>query len=218
VLGIWRYHAMTLGWCDIGYHYLIDPNGVIYEGRYTGVRDDGNVIDGAHAFGHNRATIGISLMGNFETAEPNPAALLALENLLTWIGSSKNISLNTEQYYAHKNKPLNTIVGHRDVGSTACPGKFLYAKLPQIRQRAAQNAYKPNDGQWLRDVTADRTSVVAGDVVTFGMTIQNIYHTIPIMLDLPMSKRSVGHSKMALGRPDSHDLRTSQVRQIIGSG
>ena len=180
VLGIWRYHAMALGWCDIGYHYLIDPNGVIYEGRYTGVRDDGNVIDGAHVFGHNRATIGISLMGNFQTAEPNPAAIRALDNLLAWIGSSKNISFNTEQYYAHKNKILNTIVGHRDIGATNCPGNFLYAKLPEIRQRAAQNAYKPNDIQWLRGVTADRTSVVAGDVVTFRMTIQNIYQTIPI--------------------------------------
>jgi hypothetical protein len=180
VLAIWRYHAMTLGWCDIGYHYLIDPNGVIYEGRYTGVRDDGNVIDGAHALGHNRATIGISLMGNFETAEPNPAAILALENLLAWIGSSKNIPLNTEQYYPFKAKMLNTIVGHRDVGSTACPGNFLYTKLPEIRLRAAQNVNKPSDDRWLRAVTADRTSVVAGDVVTFRMTIQNIYQTIPI--------------------------------------
>lgn len=180
VLGIWRYHAMTLGWCDIGYHYLIDPNGVIYEGRYTGVRDDGTVADGAHAYGHNRATIGISLMGNFETAEPSASAIQALDNLLGWIGSSKNIPFNTEQYYAYKNKMLNTIVGHRDVGQTACPGNFLYAKLPEIRQRAAQNTYKPSDDQWLRGVSADRTSVVAGDVVTFRMTIQNIYQGIPI--------------------------------------
>ena len=180
VLAIWRYHAMTLGWCDIGYHYLIDPNGVIYEGRYTGVRNDGTVIDGAHALGHNRATIGISLMGNFETAEPNPAAILALENLLAWIGSSKNIPLNTDRYYPFKAKMLNTIVGHRDVGSTACPGNFLYAKLPGIRLRAAQNVNKPSDDQWLRSVSVDRTSVVAGDVVTFRMTIRNIYQTIPI--------------------------------------
>lgn len=180
VLGIWRYHAMTLGWCDIGYHYLIDPNGVIYEGRYTGVRDDGNVIDGAHALGHNRATIGISLMGNFETAEPSTSAIQALDNLLGWIGTSKNIAFNTEQYYSYKNKMLNTIVGHRDVGSTACPGNFLYAKLPEIRLRAAQNTNKPSDDQWIRRVSADRTSVVAGDVITFRMTIQNIYQTIPI--------------------------------------
>jgi N-acetylmuramoyl-L-alanine amidase len=180
VLGIWRYHAMTLGWCDIGYHYLIDPNGVIYEGRYTGVRDNGTVIDGAHALGHNRATIGISLMGNFETVEPSASAVQALENLLSWIGSSKNISLNTDQYYAFKDKTLNTIVGHRDVGSTACPGRFLYAKLPEIRLRASQNVNKPSDSQWIRGVTADRTSVVAGDVVTFRMTIQNIYQSIPI--------------------------------------
>lgn len=180
VLGIWRYHAMTLGWCDIGYHYLIDPNGVIYEGRYTGVRDDGNVIDGAHALGHNRATIGIALMGNFEATEPNPAAIAALDNLLSWIGSSKNIKFNTEQYYAYKNKTLNTIVGHRDVGSTACPGNLLYAKLPAIRLRAAQHTVIPSDDQWIRNVTADRTSVVAGDVISFRMTIQNIYQTIPI--------------------------------------
>lgn len=180
VLGIWRFHAMTLGWCDIGYHYLIDPNGVIYEGRYTGVRDDGTVADGAHALGHNRATIGISLMGNFESTEPSANAIRALDNLLGWIGSSKNIPFNTEQYYAYKNKMLNTIVGHRDVGSTACPGNVLYAKLPEIRMRAAQNTNKPSDDQWIRGVTADRTSVVAGDVVTFRMTIKNIYQTIPI--------------------------------------
>ncbi len=180
VLGIWRYHAMTLGWCDIGYHYLIDPNGVIYEGRYTGVRDDGNVIDGAHALGHNRATIGISLMGNFETVEPSAAALMALDNLLSWIGSSKNISFNTEQYYAYKNKTLNTIIGHRDVGSTSCPGNFLYAKLPQIRLRAAQNVTIQPDDKWIQAVSVDKTSLVAGDVVTLRMTIKNIYQSIPI--------------------------------------
>jgi hypothetical protein len=119
-------------------------------------------------------------MGNFETAEPSAAAIQALDNLLGWIGSSKNIPLGTEQYYAYKNKMLNTIVGHRDVGSTACPGNFLYAKLPAIRQRAAQNINKPSDDRWIRGVRADRTSVVAGDVVTFRMTIQNIYQTIPI--------------------------------------
>lgn len=180
VLGIWRYHAMSLGWCDIGYHYLIDPNGVIYEGRYTGVRDDGNVIDGAHALGYNRATIGISLMGNFQTVEPSAAAVLALDNLLSWIGSSKNIQFNTEQYYAYKSRMLNTIVGHRDVGSTSCPGDFLYAKLPEIRARAAQNTVVHTDEDWIQSVRASKTSIVAGDTVTLRMTIRNIYQTIPI--------------------------------------
>ncbi|MBM4414258.1 MAG: N-acetylmuramoyl-L-alanine amidase, partial [Chloroflexi bacterium] len=180
VLGIWRYHAMQLGWCDIGYHYLIDPNGVIYEGRYTGVRDDGNVIDGAHALGHNRSTIGIAFMGNFQSVEPTTAAIQALDNLLGWIGSSKNISFNTEQFYAYKNKTLNTIVGHRDIGSTICPGNMLYAKLPEIRQRAAQNSIRPNDALWIKAVSANQTTIEAGDVVTVRMTIQNLYSTIPI--------------------------------------
>lgn len=180
VLGIWRYHAMQLGWCDIGYHYLIDPNGVIYEGRYTGVRDDGNVIDGAHALGHNRSTIGIAFMGNFQSVEPSDAAIQALDNLLGWIGSSKNIPFNTEQFYAYKNKTLNTIVGHRDVGSTVCPGNMLYAKLPEIRQRAALNSIRPNDALWIKAVSANQTTLVAGDVLTVRMTVQNMYSTIPI--------------------------------------
>jgi len=67
---IWGYHTITNDWGDIGYHFLIDPNGVIYEGRYQGLRTDGTVIDGAHNYGFNRGTIGIAMLGTFEGVTP----------------------------------------------------------------------------------------------------------------------------------------------------
>ncbi|MEQ8677689.1 MAG: N-acetylmuramoyl-L-alanine amidase [Aggregatilineales bacterium] len=143
---IWNYHTNSLGWGDIGYNYLIDPNGVIYEGRAGG---DGSV--GAHFSCMNSRTMGIAMIGTFSSQSPTQNALRSLERLLAWKADSLNISPLNTSYHSPSALNLRNISGHRDgnsspygcPGGTVCPGDVLYGLLPQIRnnvQAIVQNA------------------------------------------------------------------------------
>ncbi|HHB79595.1 MAG TPA: T9SS type A sorting domain-containing protein [Saprospiraceae bacterium] len=131
VRAIWHYHVDTHGWDDIGYNWLIDPNGVLYEGRPDNVR-------GAHFSGHNTGTMGVCVLGNFHDANPKispkPAAINKLEHLLCWKSEKENLDPLATKYHASSGLNLKVIAGHRDSGSgTACPGDSLYIQLPAIR-------------------------------------------------------------------------------------
>jgi hypothetical protein len=105
-------HMFHKGYADIGYNFVIDHRGHIYEGRSLGVR-------GAHTGGHNTGTVGIVLLGNFQEAEPTKAQLASL-NLL---------SLHLAREYA-----ITHLAGHRDFqpGVTVCPGQNLETRLPSL--------------------------------------------------------------------------------------
>jgi hypothetical protein len=142
IRGIYAYHVVSRGWRDIGYNFLVDRFGRIWEGRYGGV---GSPVIGAHTKGYNDVSFAASAIGNFEIAQPPQAVLDAFARLFAWKLSLYNIRA-TATGLKVKSKVLNAINGHRDVGQTACPGKYLYAKLPSIRlaaqkiQDAAQGA------------------------------------------------------------------------------
>jgi hypothetical protein len=130
VYNVWNYHANIRdgGWGDIGYNYLIDPNGVIYEGRAGG--DD--VVAG-HVLDHNRGTMGVAFLGTFSTIEPTSSALRSAAALIAWKCAQKNIDplgSGTDfagTYYSY-------VAGHRDLAATECPGSKLYDLLPTLRQ------------------------------------------------------------------------------------
>ncbi|MGI8928078.1 MAG: N-acetylmuramoyl-L-alanine amidase, partial [Candidatus Limnocylindrales bacterium] len=94
VRAIYHYNAVTNGWGDIGYNFLIDESGRIYEGRYsrayadgetpTGENLAGNGVTGAHVGGYNAGTVGIALLGTLTNQDATPAARAALERLLAW--------------------------------------------------------------------------------------------------------------------------------------
>ena len=65
--GIYAYHTQSRGWRDIGYNYLVDRFGRIWEGRYGGV---GSPVVGAHTLGYNEVSFAMSAIGNFDIAEP----------------------------------------------------------------------------------------------------------------------------------------------------
>lgn len=176
VRSIWQYHAITRNWGDIGYHYLIDPNGVIYTGRYNGVRADGTVIDGAHVLGYNRASIGISMMGTFSGVAPTAAAQNALKSLLAWLMNTYAITPDTTAYYAYKDVTLNTLLGHRDIGQTTCPGDVLYSMLPNLRTTMAGII----NARWIESVRASATTIYAGDTAEFTVKIRNNYRSSSI--------------------------------------
>ncbi len=143
VRGIEVYHVQGNGWNDIGYNFLIDRYGTVYEGRGGGITR--NVV-GAHALGFNNGTVGISLIGNFENATPPPAMQAALVRLLAWrldvahIDPQSTVAFTSGgngKFRAGKVVTLRAISGHRDTGPTDCPGNDAYALLPQIIRRVA---------------------------------------------------------------------------------
>ena len=136
--GIYAYHTQSRGWRDIGYNYLVDRFGRIWEGRYGGVD---KAVVGAHTLGYNEVSFAMSAIGNFDIAQPPQAVLNAYARLFAWKLSLYNIRADATHLWV-KDRYLNAINGHRDVGQTACPGRYLYAKIPLIRQMAQkiQNA------------------------------------------------------------------------------
>ena len=132
IRGIYAYHVKSRGWSDIGYNFLVDRFGRIWEGRYGGVD---RAVVGAHTLGYNEVSFAMSAIGNFEIAQPPQAVLNAYAKLFAWKLSMYNIVANNPKVYV-KNRYLQAINGHRDVGQTACPGKYLYAKIPTIRTLA----------------------------------------------------------------------------------
>ncbi len=136
--GIYAYHTQSRGWRDIGYNYLVDRFGRIWEGRYGGVT---RAVVGAHTLGYNEVSFAMSAIGNFDIARPPAAVLTAYARLFAWKLSLYNIRADASHVLV-KGRYLHAINGHRDVGQTACPGRYLYAQIPYIRTLAQriQNA------------------------------------------------------------------------------
>lgn len=155
IRSIYYYHAVTEGWGDIGYNFLIDESGRIYEGRHsqnswdptlypagpTGADANGNGVTAAHAQGYNSGTVGIALLGTLTSQDATPAARNALEHLLAWEASVHGIDPQGSSLYTNPvsgvQKTFPNIAGHRDVNATECPGTTFYATLPTIRSDVA---------------------------------------------------------------------------------
>ncbi|MBU0705895.1 N-acetylmuramoyl-L-alanine amidase [Patescibacteria group bacterium] len=127
---IYYYHTISRGWGDIGYNYVIDPLGNIYEGRFGGDK-----VIGAHALCYNHGTLGIAVIGDYQNNEvPEPA----LQALIWLIGKKgKEYGIDPQGASTFRGKSLFNVIGHKDVRATSCPGEKLYALLPKIRDRAA---------------------------------------------------------------------------------
>lgn len=114
VSAIQRYHRNSLGWADIGYHYLIGRDGLVYEGRSAHAQ-------GAHSGGANNVqNLGIAVIGNFSRRMPSASQMSALQAFLE------------DRKRMHRVRD-NKIYGHRDLGPTECPGTSLYGWLTQYR-------------------------------------------------------------------------------------
>jgi hypothetical protein len=162
VQAIWQLHVNTNGWCDIGYNWLIAPDGTVFEGRAGG-----NNVIGAHFSGNNSNTMGVCFLGNFQNDQPTAAALASLEKLLAWKCCDSNIEPTGTSLHAGSGLMLNHICGHRDGGSTLCPGDNLYAKLPVIRPDTDSLYHDPSgcDGIWppANDACADAALLVSAE-------------------------------------------------------
>jgi hypothetical protein len=138
IRGIQRYHVRSNGWDDIGYNFLIDKFGQIFEGRFGGI--DRNVV-GAHAQGFNEGSVGVALLGNYDAGAVTPAARSALVRLLAWRLDVAHIAPLSQLNWTSGGNPrfptglsitLRAVGGHRDTGFTSCPGARLYSELNSV--------------------------------------------------------------------------------------
>lgn len=126
VRALYKYHAVNKGWGDIGYHFIVDEDGVVYEGRMGGA-----AVVGGHAYCNNIGTIGIVLLGNFEIESPSQRQAQGLQKLLKNLALQYGLSLDQSAQFHGKTFP-SPIVGHGDLLSTLCPGYSLSSGLSQI--------------------------------------------------------------------------------------
>ncbi|WP_437092936.1 peptidoglycan recognition protein family protein [Streptomyces sp. enrichment culture] len=144
IRGIYRYHVRSMGWRDIGYNFLIDKCGRIYEGRAGGVAKP---VMGAHTLGFNSDTMGVAVIGSHGSKKPSSSAVKGIARLTAWKlglhgmnpkGKTYLKSGGGNLYRKGKKVRLNVISGHRDGFNTACPGGKLYSKLGSARSTAAR--------------------------------------------------------------------------------
>lgn len=149
---IYHYHTVSRGWCDIGYNFVIARDGRIFEGRWarryapwettpTGEDLDGRAVAGAHVSGYNSGSVGISLMGNFQRSRVPSAMRSSLVDILAWESDRHDLAPKSKHTYRNPDtgttRWLPYIAGHRDAGSTSCPGRKLYRILSDIRSDVA---------------------------------------------------------------------------------
>ncbi|MFF0017269.1 peptidoglycan recognition protein [Streptomyces sp. NPDC005374] len=144
IRGIYRYHVESMGWRDIGYNFLVDKCGNIYEGRAGGVAKP---VLGAHTLGFNTNSVGIAVLGSYGSTKPSAAAVKAVARLAAWKLGLHGVNPKGRTYlksgggnlYRKGTKVrLNVISGHRDGFATECPGRLLYRKLGSTRTTAAR--------------------------------------------------------------------------------
>jgi hypothetical protein len=148
VLGIAHYHRDHNGWNDIGYNFLVDQYGQIFEGRAGGID---LAIVGAQAQGFNSVSTGVACIGTFTSVGPPAAAIDAIARLLGWKLSLHGVPVQgtvtvisaggeTNRYRSGTPVTFQRVSGHRDGNATSCPGDVFYGELEDLRDRAAQYA------------------------------------------------------------------------------
>ena len=143
LFAIFLYHRDVRGWDDIGYNFVIDAFGRIFEARAGGIDEP---VVGAQAGGFNLVSTGVAVLGSFSAQAPPPAALRALKALLAWKLSLHGVPAQGRvrvrvnpagavysRFPAGARVWLPHIAGHRDGDSTDCPGDAFYARLPALR-------------------------------------------------------------------------------------
>lgn len=146
IRSIYTYHVKSQGWSDIGYNFLVDRFGGIWEGRAGGTQYP---VRGAHIAAYNDEAFGVSAIGNYDIAKPSTALVNSMTHLIAWKLSMHGVDANT-RVKLQDGKTFNTIFGHKDGGQTACPGRYLYPLLGNMRINAKkiQNAGQKPPPRW----------------------------------------------------------------------
>lgn len=180
VLAIAKYHRDTNGWNDIGYNFLVDRYGQVFEGRAGGTDQ---AVVGAQAQGYNSVSTGVANIGTFQSVAQTDAAMQALAQLLGWKLSLHGVPCeglvtvtsnggSDNRYGAGTKVTLNRISGHRDGDMTDCPGDVLYGQIPALRPRASALA-APVVPRAIVTLTLPAQAPAYGDDAMFSGTVIN---------------------------------------------
>lgn len=170
VRAVYYYHAVTRGWGDIGYNYLIDRFGNIYEGR-----KGGEGVVGGHDYGFNEGSVGISLIGEFQSEPPTETMMNALARLVAWMCDRYGINPTDRNIF--RDLDLPNIAGHRETKSTTCPGDQVQSRLPALREQVADIIQRQAPSVRFVAPAADRpvsgvqTIEIQGGVATSDITL-----------------------------------------------
>ncbi len=150
---IYTYHRYVRGWNDIGYNFVVDLYGRIFEARAGGIDEP---VVGAQAGGYNIVSTGVAVLGSFMSTPISPPARSALQRLLAWklalhgVPAEGRVTVRVDpagasysRFPANARVSLPRIAGHRDADSTDCPGDALYGELPGIRPSVRHLAGRP---------------------------------------------------------------------------
>ncbi|PWI17627.1 hypothetical protein DI272_28265 [Streptomyces sp. Act143] len=197
------------GYYDIGYNFVVDKCGQIFEGRSGGM--DLPVI-GAHDIGFNTNTVGISYIGNYESAKPSKAALDAIARIVAWkfgmygidptgkvtLVSGSDAGVDGNKVAKGSSITLPRVFGHRDTNATACPGANLYSKLSRI----AALAKTPGISHALATSDYNRDGVT--DLVA-GVPKANAVKVVPGSVNGPVTAAKVTLTQSSPGVPGSSE-------------
>lgn len=125
---IYAYHVRSRGWNDIGYNFVVDRFGRIWEGRAGGVS---RAVVGAHTAGYNSTGFAMSALGTYSSTKASSSVLAAFADLFAWKFAIHGVDPSRTAYLDTTGR--NAILGHRNLQQTECPGGALYAQLPTIR-------------------------------------------------------------------------------------
>ena len=199
VRGIYAYHTKSLHWSDVGYNFLIDRYGTIYEGRYGGVARG---VIGAQVLGFNTGSTGISVIGTFSDATPPSRAVTSLERLLEWkldvhhvdpLGTGTLVCGYGQKFATGQRVTFPAIAGHRDANYTDCPGGRLYAQLPNVRKVVARTGQPKIYGFIVGDPSISPNGDGVRDRTTIGFTVsQTATWTVEIRDDAGRLVRHIG--------------------------
>ncbi|KAA1397519.1 N-acetylmuramoyl-L-alanine amidase [Aeromicrobium ginsengisoli] len=199
VRAVQAYHMSGRDWCDIGYNFLVDKYGQIFEGRNGGVDKP---VRGAHAGNKsvNTYTMGVSMMGTFTSTQPTDATKDAMVKLIGWrLGTTFHAAKGK---YTLGGVVLDRIAGHRDVVSTACPGQAAYEWL------SASGGLRDR----VEDYIANYTSPIKTKVIAMGRAT-----TGPVYVgEYPFTTSPTGR-KARLGRLDMYSTTTYGTFSVGGS-
>lgn len=222
VRSIHDYHTYSRGWDDIGYNFLVDKYGQVFEGRYGTLSSaPGEMVIGAHAAPANTGTVGISVMGTYmNSVRPSDLVLTKIEDIIAWQFSLAGVDPFGTWTYRNRAGAMvtaNTILGHKDVSSTACPGT-IYDQLGRIRTRVNDQLH-PSDPMTMRsDKTirlfkTDDFAPISKNVQFFGYPGDEFYVGNFGRGDLPFVRR--GNEFIVAAGPTSPTAVTSYT---IGTG
>jgi hypothetical protein len=171
VRSVYYYHAVTQGWGDVGYNYLVDWRGNVYEGR-----EGGPGVEAGHAFGHNSASIGIACLGTHTSEGITFATRQSLARLIA--DRARYLDPHGSSWFVDGEMP--NLMGHRDAmqfrpgQGTSCPGDALHALLPGLRGDVLFNlGDRPVQRAELIDVKYEGNPALPGGTIKVHATIRN---------------------------------------------